>query len=114
MIVVFSAYLSNLLFFDHISSIKYLGVFSHHVFDLMNRMSWGLALGILFVGIIGVGLALPAVHALAAVADYFGGRVELPIWLQSIAAIVTLTMALFSGLFALRSLRNVEPAALLR
>jgi putative ABC transport system permease protein len=62
----------------------------------------------LFVGLIGVGLALPAVHGLATVADYFGGRVELPIWLQATAAIVTLTMALFSGLFALRSLRNVD------
>ena len=40
--------------------------------------------------------------------------VELRWWLLSGAAVVTLVMALGSGLFALRSLRQVEPATLLR
>lgn len=68
----------------------------------------------LWVGMLGVGLALPAVHGLAELADYLGVKVELPLWLLGGAAGVTLSMALFSGLFALRSLRKVEPAALLR
>lgn len=73
---------------------------------VMNQSLW--------VGLLGVGLALPAVHGLAEVADYLGVKVELPMWLLGSATGVTLSMALLSGLFALRSLRNVEPAALLR
>jgi putative ABC transport system permease protein len=67
-----------------------------------------------WVGIIGVGLALPAVHGLAELADRLGVHVDLPLWLQGGAAVVTLVMALLSGLLALRSLRLVEPAVLLR
>lgn len=73
---------------------------------VMNQSLW--------VGLLGVALALPAVHGLAEVADYLGVKVELPMWLLGSATGVTLSMALLSGLFALRSLRNVEPAALLR
>jgi hypothetical protein len=40
--------------------------------------------------------------------------VLLPGWLLGTAGILTLGMALLSGLAALRSLRHVEPAALLR
>lgn len=67
-----------------------------------------------WVGIIGVGFSIPAVHGLAALAEYAGGNVELPIWLQVGACIVTLFMAVGSGIVALRSLRQVEPAMLLR
>lgn len=67
-----------------------------------------------WIGIIGIALALPAVHALAQVADHLGVRVMLPMWLLFSAAGVTLAMALMAGLFALRSLRLVEPATLLR
>jgi putative ABC transport system permease protein len=67
-----------------------------------------------WVGIIGVGLALPAVHGLAHLADHLGVRVLLPWWLQVGATVVTLFMALMAGLLALRSLRQVEPAMLLR
>jgi putative ABC transport system permease protein len=38
----------------------------------------------------------------------------LPWWLLAGATVVTLVMALSSGLLALRSLRLVEPATLLR
>jgi hypothetical protein len=41
-------------------------------------------------------------------------EISLPWWLQVSAAVVTLVMALLSGLFALRSLRLIEPATLLR
>jgi putative ABC transport system permease protein len=66
------------------------------------------------VGIIGIGLALPAVYGLAQVADRLTVEVQLRWWLLGSAAAVTLVMALGSGLFALRSLRDVEPATLLR
>ena len=67
-----------------------------------------------WVGIIGVALALPAVYLLAEVADHLGVRVLLPWWLLVSATVVTLTMAMLAGITALRSLRLVEPATLLR
>jgi putative ABC transport system permease protein len=66
------------------------------------------------VGVIGIALALPAVYGLAQVADRLTVEVQLRWWLLTGAAAVTLVMALGSGLFALRSLRGVEPATLLR
>jgi putative ABC transport system permease protein len=67
-----------------------------------------------WVGIIGIGLALPAFYGLANLAEHWNVPVERPCWLQTSAAAVTLGMALLSGLTALRSLRQVEPAMLLR
>ena len=67
-----------------------------------------------FVGLIGTCLALPAVWGLAQLADHLTVQVLLPWWLLTGAAAVTLFMALISGLLALRSLRDVEPATLLR
>ena len=67
-----------------------------------------------WVGIAGVGIALPAVFGFGRLADLLGARVLLPSWLLATSAVVTLAMALLSGLVALRSLRLVEPAALLR
>jgi putative ABC transport system permease protein len=67
-----------------------------------------------WVGVIGVGLSLPAVYGLAFIAERLGLHVDLPWWLLLSAAGVTLTMALLSGLLALRTLRQVEPAMLLR
>jgi putative ABC transport system permease protein len=67
-----------------------------------------------WVGVLGICLTLPVVHGLARLADRLDVQVELPWWLQVGAAAVTLLMALFSGLFALRSLRQVEPVTLLR
>lgn len=68
-----------------------------------------------WIGIIGIALALPAVYGLAWGADrMMGVPVSLPWWLQASAAALTLGMALASGLYALRSLRQIEPAILLR
>jgi putative ABC transport system permease protein len=67
-----------------------------------------------WVGVIGICLALPAVYGLASLADRLTVQVLLPWWLLCSAAAVTLFMALGSGLLALRSLRQVEPATLLR
>lgn len=79
---------------------------------------WRLALLVMaqsfWVGVLGVGLGLPLAHALAWLANALTVTVTLPWWLQALAAGMTLIMALGSGLMALRSLRLVEPALLLR
>lgn len=67
-----------------------------------------------WVGIVGVTAALPAVYGLANFASIIGTRVLLPTWLITTASSITLAMAMLSGLAALRSLRLMEPASLLR
>ena len=47
-------------------------------------------------------------------AEALGARILLSAWLIGCAVALTMTMALVSGLIALRSLRLVEPTALLR
>ena len=68
----------------------------------------------LWVGVIGIGLGVPAVFSLAEGAAALGAKVLLSPWLVAAAGTVTLVMALLSGLVALRSLRLAEPATLLR
>jgi putative ABC transport system permease protein len=89
------------------------------VLQALGIPRWRMALMVVsqsfWIGIIGIGLAGPAVYGLAWAADHLMGvQIALPWWLQTSAAVVTLFMALFSGLFALRSLRQIEPATLLR
>ena len=67
-----------------------------------------------WVGVFGILLALPAIFGLARFADHLTVQVLLPWQLLGSTATVTLVMALGAGLFALRSLRQVEPATLLR
>jgi putative ABC transport system permease protein len=67
-----------------------------------------------WVGAAGVGLALPTVFALARGASSLGVPVLTPGWLIGSATAVTLLMAILSGIWALRSLRLIEPALLLR
>ncbi|MFN4258624.1 MAG: ABC transporter permease [Gemmataceae bacterium] len=66
----------------------------------------GMVLAVSFwVGIFGVGLALPLIFLVATTANtYLGTRIELSWWLLLGTAIVTMTMALISGLASLRSL----------
>jgi putative ABC transport system permease protein len=68
----------------------------------------------LVVGLLGIGCAFPAIFATAAVFDALGSKPLLPSWLIGIAVVVTLGMALASGVVALRSLRLAEPTSLLR
>jgi putative ABC transport system permease protein len=79
---------------------------------------WRMALTVLaqsfWVGVAGVALALPTVFVLAHFGDELGARVLLPWELLSATIVVTMAMALVSGLAALRSLRLIEPVALLR
>jgi putative ABC transport system permease protein len=67
-----------------------------------------------WVGLVGVLMGQPCSFALGYLAEYLGTRVLLPWWLLGSVAVLTMLMALFSGLTALRSLRLIEPATLLR
>ena len=79
---------------------------------------WRMALTVLaqsfWVGIFGVALALPLIFGLAHLGNQVGAKVMLPWWLLASAVTLTMVTALSSGLLALRSLRQVEPANLLR
>jgi putative ABC transport system permease protein len=67
-----------------------------------------------WVGSAGIVIAAPATFGIARLVDALGARVNLPFWLLAGSAATTLTMALVSGLAALRSLRLLEPVELLR
>jgi putative ABC transport system permease protein len=88
------------------------------VLRAMGIPRWRMAMMVLaqsfWVGLTGVGLAVPTVFLLAAVGGQFGAKVLLPTELLLFAVAVTMVMAMLSGLLALRSLRLIEPVALLR
>ena len=67
-----------------------------------------------WVGLAGIGIAGPAVYGLREAAQAGGVPLLVPGWLLGIAIAVTMIMAMLSGIAALRSLRRVEPALLLR
>jgi putative ABC transport system permease protein len=79
---------------------------------------WRVSLTVLmqsfWVGVVGIALAYPTVLALREGARELGVNVLLPMWLLAGAASITLLMALVAGLFALRSVRQIEPMSLLR
>src|SRR5262249_18225783 len=80
---------------------------------------WRMAAAVLaqsfWVGIIGIALALPVIYLVSQGTDLLGGaKVRLPYWLVGGTSLVTMAMAMISGLLALRSLRLIEPAILLR
>jgi uncharacterized membrane protein YraQ (UPF0718 family) len=51
-IVLVIAYLAYFMFREQVVEIQYVNTFGASVFELINRMSWGLAIGIIFVGLI--------------------------------------------------------------
>lgn len=67
-----------------------------------------------WVGVIGVLLAYPVCHGLKVLAAQVGADVDLRWEVLLGTAVVTLGMALGAGLFALRSVRQIEPMSLLR
>lgn len=87
--------------------LRALGIPRWRMAALVLGQSW-------WVGVAGIVFGLPAAFAMGRLADAAGAKVLLPVWLLALAACVTLTMAMVSGLAALRSLRQVEPAILLR
>jgi putative ABC transport system permease protein len=88
------------------------------VLQALGIPRWRMAASVLaqafWVGLTGIAVAVPVVYGLREGADTLGAKVLLPAWLLAGAAGVTMAMALLSGLAALRSLRLVEPATLLR
>jgi putative ABC transport system permease protein len=78
------------------------------------RMSMMVVSQSFWVGIAGVFVAFPAIFGIAYLGDYVGAKVLLRPWLLIGACVITMTMAMLSGLVALRSLRSVEPVTLLR
>jgi putative ABC transport system permease protein len=67
-----------------------------------------------WIGLGGVAISLPMALAIKRLASAIGAEMLLPLWLLAGTITVTMTIALLSGLLALRSLRFVEPANLLR
>jgi putative ABC transport system permease protein len=88
------------------------------VLQALGIPRWRMAASVLaqsfWVGVLGIGIAVPVVIGLVRLADLVAAPLQLPFKLLASAVAVTMTMALISGLAALRSLRLVEPATLLR
>lgn len=78
------------------------------------RMGMAVMAQSFWVGMFGLMVAAPAALALREAARATSVPVLLPSWLLSAAAAITLATALASGMAALRSLRLIEPALLLR
>lgn len=66
-----------------------------------------------WVGLFGVALAVPAAFGSAGIMRALGAQIVLPAWILGSAVALTMLMALAAGCVSLRSLRGVEPAALL-
>lgn len=88
------------------------------VLDALGIPRWRLVMLVLaksfWIGLFGVAIALPLIVSLSRAALLVRTLVLLPDWLMISTALLTLAMALVSGLSALRSLRQLEPATLLR
>jgi putative ABC transport system permease protein len=67
-----------------------------------------------WIGLGGVSTSLPMALLIKRLAGAIDAEMLLPMWLLAGTAFVTMTIAVTSGLLALRSLRQVEPANLLR
>jgi putative ABC transport system permease protein len=88
------------------------------VLQALGIPRWRVAAAVLtqagWVGGLGIALALPAAFGVQGLAAARGLRMDLPPWLLAGGSTLTVTIALLSGLYALRALRLTEPAHLLR
>ncbi len=80
----------------------------------VRRMAALVLVQAFWVGVAGVVLAVPVIFLLAEGATLLNVTVLLPVWLLAATVVITLLMALGSGLAALRLLGRIEPAVLLR
>ncbi len=87
--------------------LRALGIPRHHVVGMLLSQAVG-------IGLAGVLLAVPLTLGLIEVGIRFNVQAQLPPWLVAAVGAVTLGTAVLAGLAALRSLRMVEPASLLR
>jgi putative ABC transport system permease protein len=112
-LIIGSVITSQTLHSATLASLRELAVL--RAMGIPRRRIAGLVLAQSFwVGLAGVLVGFLAVHGTTYAAISIGVSVLLPWMLQAGAAAITLLMALVSGLFALRSLRLVDPAVLLR
>ncbi|HET6576594.1 MAG TPA: FtsX-like permease family protein [Fimbriiglobus sp.] len=79
-----------------------------------RKIGWMVLAQSFWVGVLGVAIALPVVWGLAKVAEAGGVKVDLRWQVLAGAAVLTQLTALAAGLFALRSVRQIEPMSLLR
>lgn len=68
----------------------------------------------LVIGVAGLIIGLPLSVAFQWIGIFIGTQIDIPSSLLAVTALIVLGVAIFSGLFALRSLMNVDPAELLR
>jgi putative ABC transport system permease protein len=78
------------------------------------RLRWVVVTQAFWIGLLGVIISVPVTYLMAELASQLGVKPLLPPELIGAAAIVTLFMAIASGVIALRSLRQIEPVNLLR
>jgi putative ABC transport system permease protein len=88
------------------------------VLEALGIPTWRMAAAVLsqsfWIGTAGLAIAVPAALALGRLLGFAGTKVVFPAWLLGPIAAITMATVLVSGLFALRSLRLVQPAELLR
>jgi putative ABC transport system permease protein len=88
------------------------------VLDALGVPRWRLRLLVLslslWIGLAGLLLSLPLIYSLSAAVALAQTLILLPWWLMAFALGVTFLMVMVSGVSALGSLRQVEPATLLR
>lgn len=84
----------------------------------MGIPRWRVTLTVLvqsfWIGLFGIVVAYPTVHGLAWLGRLLDVQIPLPWEILGVAGGVTMLMALVAGLFALRSVRTIEPMSLLR
>ena len=113
-LVVGGVVTSQTLYSATVASLK-----EYAVLRALGIPRWRMAMMVMaqsfWVGIAGLVFAIPAIFLVAFAASEFGAiKVMLPLELLAGACAITMTMAISSGMYALRSLRSVEPVTLLR
>lgn len=78
------------------------------------RVAFAVLMQSLWVGLIGILIAVPTIFAMGSVVALIGVQVLMPPWLLMSTVGVTMVMAAASGLLALRSVQQIEPVNLLR
>jgi putative ABC transport system permease protein len=78
------------------------------------RLRWTVVTQAFWIGVFGVLLSVPVTYVMGELATYLGVKPQLSLELMGAAAVVTLVMAILSGILALRSLKQIEPVNLLR
>jgi len=79
-----------------------------------GRVSMAVLTQSFWVGLLGIVFSIPTVFGLAQLASLGGVNVRLPWELLVATGIITLVMAVVSGLMALKSVQQIEPVNLLR